>query len=52
MGTKAKPKTGKRNRIKDLTPKHPKQVKGGKASPGEFSFVHKVDKSSPVLFQS
>jgi type VI protein secretion system component Hcp len=52
MGTKAKPKAGKRNRIKDLTPKHPTQVKGGKASPGDFVFVHKVDKASPVLLQS
>jgi len=49
MGTKAKPKAGKRDRIKDLTPKHPKQVKGGKVTSGELVFVHKVDKATPVL---
>ena len=50
MGTKAKPKAGKRDRVKDLTAKHTKQVKGGKGSPRDFVFVHKVDKASPVLF--
>jgi general stress protein YciG len=52
MGTKAKAKTkaGKRGRTtKDLTARQAVQVKGGKSVPGDFSFVHKVDKASPVL---
>lgn len=38
---------------KDLTTTaKSKDVKGGKASFNDFSFVHTVDKPSPVLFTS
>jgi len=46
--SKSKTKTTKRQRIKDLSPKDDKQVKGGTVS--NFSFTQKVDKASPVLF--
>jgi len=44
---------GKRQRqaVRDLTAEKAKGVKGGKASFSDFNFVHKVDKSSPVLLQ-
>ena len=34
-------------RLKDIKPR--KDAKGGRISPSDISFVHKVDKSSPVL---
>lgn len=34
---------------KDVTEPDAEAVKGGKASPSDFSFTKKVDKSSPLL---
>jgi type VI protein secretion system component Hcp len=41
-------KAKKRQRIKDLSPKDSKQVKGGTVS--DISFTKQVNKASPVLF--
>ena len=43
--------------ITDLPTQEPKdeqasEVRGGKATPQDFKFVHSVDKSSPVLMQA
>jgi type VI protein secretion system component Hcp len=47
-------KRGNRRRLaaKDLTTGRSKDVTGGKANFNDFSFVHKVDKASPVLLSS
>jgi type VI protein secretion system component Hcp len=34
---------------KDVAAAEAQTVSGGKASPGDFSFVHLYDKASPVL---
>ena len=47
-----KPGNRRRQAPKDLTTAKSKDVTGGKASFNDFSFVHKVDKASPVLFTS
>ena len=47
---KAKTKATKRQRIKDLSPKDTKQVKGGgKVSFGDIPVSRPVDKSSPIF---
>ena len=45
-------KRGNRRRRRQglTTAKSKKDVSGGKASFSDISFVHKVDKASPVLF--
>ena len=43
---KGKTKTTKRQRIKELSPKDSKRVKGGA---GDFSFTPKINKASPSL---
>jgi len=43
-----KSKAGKR--VKDLTAKDTKQVKGGKANFEEIPFTSRVNKASPLLF--
>ena len=54
MKKKIGKKRGNRRRPapKDLTAAKSKDVTGGKASFTDFSFVHKVDKASPVLMSS
>jgi type VI protein secretion system component Hcp len=37
--------------VKTLNARSAKGVKGGKASFHDLSFVHNIDKASPVLFQ-
>lgn len=55
MKKKASKTGGKRQRqtVRDLAADKANSVKGGgKAKVSDFNFVHKVDKASPVLFQS
>ena len=50
-GKKSQGKAARKRAVKDLPPKKGADAKGGKATFTDFSFVHKVDKASPVLFQ-
>ena len=43
-------KTKKATPVRSLKARKAKAVKGGKASVQDFSFTHKIDKASPVLF--
>lgn len=46
---KGRVKLGKLKETRELSAEDANKVKGGKAIPQDFNFVHKVDKASPVL---
>lgn len=46
---KGKVRIGNLKTTRELSADDEKKVKGGKSTPQDFNFVHKVDKSSPVL---
>jgi type VI protein secretion system component Hcp len=48
---KSKGKATPKRAVKDLPPKKGTDAKGGKATFQDFSFVHLVDKASPVLLK-
>ena len=48
---KSKGKAARKRAVKDLPPRKGADAKGGKATFHDLSFVHLVDKASPVLMQ-